>query len=103
MEPTPDDRGPPKGPRSEVRRSITPQVMSFYPRFEAAKRLLRLPSSLTAQNAHDAAQPGGVMDILKSITPRKQRGKMRTNLVKVLRLSEAAVSQCPLWFEVGGH
>ena len=34
MEPTPDDRGPPKEPRSEVRRSIAPQVMSFYPRFD---------------------------------------------------------------------
>ena len=53
-----------------------PQVMPFYPPFEDAKRPQRLQSSLTARSAYYAAQLGGVMNILKSITARKKRGKM---------------------------
>ena len=64
MEPTPDDRGTPKGPRSEVRRYVTPQVMSFYPRFEAKRPFCR---------------PAGWHNgcTLKSITAREKRGKMQ--------------------------
>ena len=73
--PRPDARGPPKGPRAEVPRCFTSQVIPFYTNLRPRSGLRGCEAASRACKSITALLARAVMPHLKSITARQARDK----------------------------